>query len=157
MKTNPTENRIRQRMAPGVLSRDGFLGHDARNIADIVAEDQAELDIAGVTLAEIADTLERIHEKADEGIERPVTLCGGAMTVQSTEGMWRMPCPFACGVRTHKAVITVQALGREFLLTPMLVHLVRAHGFFQGRGTPFRLEPADAAALWRLCRSSRTE
>ena len=144
-------------MAPGVLSRDGFLGHDTRNIADILAEDQAELEAAGVTLAEVADMLERVHEKADAGMERPVTLCGGAMTLQSTEGMGRMPCPFACGVRTHKAVITVQALGREFRLTPMLVHLVRAHGFFQGRGTPFRLEPADAAALLRVCRSLGTE
>ena len=38
---------------------------------------------------------------------------------------------------------------------PMLVHLSRAHGFFQGWGSRFRMEPADAVALWRLCGSGR--
>jgi hypothetical protein len=36
---------------------------------------------------------------------------------------------------------------------PMLiVHLIRAHHFFEGRGVPYRVEPAELVALLRLGR-----
>ncbi|NOY80992.1 MAG: hypothetical protein GXP31_08300 [Kiritimatiellaeota bacterium] len=153
MKANPAEAQVRQRMAPGVLSRDGFLGTDSRNIADIVAEDRADLDAAGVTAADIARVLEDIHRAADAGLETSITLCDGAVRARGVEVMGRIPCPFGCGVRAHKAVITVEALGKELRITPILIHLIGTHGFFQGRGSPFRIEPAEAIALWRLCGS----
>ena len=37
MKKNPAEKIIRERLEPGALSIDGFLGHDERPIADIIA------------------------------------------------------------------------------------------------------------------------
>ena len=41
----------------------------------------------------------------------------------------------------------------DLSFTPLQAHLLREHGFLQGRGSEFRLEPRDLAALYRVCRS----
>ena len=152
MKKNPEWTSERALMAPGRLSRDGFLGSDTRTLDDIVAADLAELAEAGLEVGAIADLLDELHEAADEAFENPRSLCGGRVTVQATEVRGRISCPFACAYRTHKANIEIQAKDLALRLTPLSAHLIRAHGFFQGRGSPFRLEPADLIRLYRLCR-----
>ncbi|MBN2449762.1 MAG: hypothetical protein JXR77_05195 [Lentisphaeria bacterium] len=156
MKRNPALQSSRERMAPGRLSRGGFLGDDERPLDEIVAADGAELAALGVTAAEIAELLESFHRAADEALETPRELCGGRIVVQETEVMGRIPCPFACGFRTHKANILVRSGDRTWVVTPMHAHLIGRHGFFQGRGSAFRVEPADLAALVRLCRGGVT-
>jgi hypothetical protein len=152
MKRNPAEKAIRDRMAPGVLSLDGFLGHDERNLADIVADDLAVLESAGLTAEEAADFLDELHEAADQAFELPRELYGGKVTVEIREGMGRIPCPYGCGYLAHKATIRITSPEKTLILTPLHSHLIRKHGFFQGKGARFRLEPRDVAALYRLCR-----
>ena len=107
MKRNPLESDTRARMAPGALSRAGFLGDDARNISDIVAADAAALAALGVTTDQVADCLDAIHAEADRGLGAPRVLADGKVTVRLLEVMGRIPCPFGCGYRAHKAAITV--------------------------------------------------
>ncbi len=40
MKTSPEERRIVERMAPGALCRDGFLGDDLRPVREILEADR---------------------------------------------------------------------------------------------------------------------
>lgn len=148
MKRNPAEQAIRDRMQAGALSRDGFLGADTRNLDDIIAADLAVVEEAGLTTDQLADLLDALHAAADEELERPVALAAGRVTAQLTEVMGRIPCPFACGHRSHKAVIEVRFGNKLLMVTPLNAHLIRAHGFFQGKGASFRLEPADLVALY---------
>lgn len=152
MKENPRFSPVRERMAPGRLSEEGFLGTDSRSLEDIVADDLAVLAEAGIDRNELADFLDEIHRAADAALETPTTLYDGRLTVQSTEVMGRIPCPFACGYRTHKATIRVTTRTGSLDLTPLHNHLIREHGFFQGRGSAFRLEPRDLIDLYRLAR-----
>ena len=152
MKPNPAEARVRQRMEAGVLARDGFLGDDTRPLADIVADDEAILAAAGVTARQIGDVLREVFLAAEAALETPVTLFAGAVTAQLMEGMGRVPCPFACGVSNRKGEMTVAFGPRRVVLTPLSVHMIREHGFFQGRGSHYRVDPAAAIALWRVCR-----
>jgi hypothetical protein len=152
MKRNPAHSHAREMMASGRLGRDGFLGDDTRTLDDIVAADAATLEATGVTCAELADLLDELHEAADEALETPRALFGGRVVVQLVEVMGRIPCPFGCGVSEHKAAIKVEAGDISFTFTPLHAHLIRQHGFFQGRGSAFRLEPHELAALYRLCR-----
>jgi hypothetical protein len=153
MKRNPALASVLQRLAPGRLSRSGFLGQDERSLEEIVAADLADLDAAGVGVAQIADLLDELHQRADEGMEAPQDACGGRATVEIIEAMGRIPCPFACGFRTHKAVVHARAGTVDILFTPLHAHLIREHGFFQGRGSDFRLEPRDLVALYVACKS----
>lgn len=156
MKRNPANDAARNLMAPGVLARDGFLGTDSRPIAEIVAADQAVLEEAGTTAEQIADLLDEFHRVADEGLEAPRPVYGGRATVQLCEVMGRIPCPFGCGHRAHKACIRVMSEQGEIILTPMHAHLIRDHGFFQGEGSPFRVAPRVLVDLYRLCRGDST-
>ena len=152
MKRNPANAKAREMMERGRLARDGFLGDDTRTLDDIIDADLAVLEAAGVATADLADLLDEFHEAADEALEAPRQLFDGKVQVQLTEVMGQIPCPFGCGVRAHKAAIQVQAPGLTFTLTPLQIHLIREHGFFQGRGSWFRLEPTELLALYHVCR-----
>jgi hypothetical protein len=141
VKTNPAESAIRERMSAGALSLEGFLGSDSRTIEEIIAEDAAKLEAAGASRVELGAFLQKIHEAADAGLETEVSLFDGRLTVQMHEGMGRIPCPFACGKVCHKGIIHVRCDKEELLLTPLQIHMIAEHGFFQGKGSPFRLEP----------------
>jgi hypothetical protein len=152
MKPNPANQHTREMMARGRLARDGFLGDDTRTLDDIIAADEAVLESEGVSRADLADLLDELHEAADEALETPRELFDGRVTVQLIEVMGRIPCPFGCGVPEHKAAIQVTAGDIVFTFTPLHAHLIREHGFFQGKGSWFRLEPLELIALYRLCR-----
>lgn len=152
MKQNPAEREIRDNMMPGVQSRDGFLGDDTRNIADIVAQDTAVLEEAGVSQEELATLLEDLHRRADAGLGTKVSTCNDRVSVELvSEGMGRIVCPFKCGERAHKAVVEVSTPDTTIRFTPLHAHLIREHGFFEGRGAHFRIEPEALIRLYRTC------
>lgn len=150
MKENPQEKKILDRMRPGVLSAEGFLGTDPRPLDQIVAEDAAILAAAGITAGELGGLLAELHDQVDAALGGPVALAAGQVVLEEQEVMGRIPCPYGCGALAHKAVINVRFGNRNILLTPLHAHLIGRHGFFQGRGTIFRLEPEDAVALYRI-------
>lgn len=151
MKHNPRLARVRERMVPGRLSSAGFLGDDQRPLEEIIADDLAALARYDLAPGQVADLLDELHRAADEGLEAPREAFGGRAAVRIVEGMGRISCPFGCGTRCHKAVVRVVAGGLELEFTPLHAHLIREHGFFQGRGSPFRLEPAALAELYAAC------
>ncbi len=150
MKQNPTESAIRERMAPGALTLDGFLGNDTRPLDDIISADMDALADAGVSREAIADLLDEIHAAADANQEAPISLFGGAITAQVTEVRGRIPCPFGDGHLAHKAVIDIRAPGCELRITPLGIHMLREHGFLQGRGAEFRVEPESLLELHHI-------
>ena len=153
MLHNPADQMIRDRLEPGHLSIDGFLGNDDRPIADIIAADTGEVEAAGYTVKQLGDFLEHLHVTGDGGWESRVPMYDGKISVRSDETLGAIPCPFACGGHTHKAVITVKDAAGENLLifTPLDAHLIEAHGFFEGKGSPYRIEPKELIALYELC------
>ena len=53
MKENPAEQTIRDRLGPGLISVEGFLGNDKRPLADIIAADVGEVEAAGLTTEQL--------------------------------------------------------------------------------------------------------
>ena len=158
MRLPPDLARVQERMARGVLARDGFLGTDTRTLADILAEDAEALARLGVRADEVGAALERLTEADLAALGGPVTV-DGRYAVRSVEAMGRIPCPFGtCGL-FPKAEVHGRRLdtGQALVWTPLGAHLVRAHGFFQGRGSPYRLEPGmlvEFLGRWR-CRDPK--
>lgn len=153
MKENPAEQPIRNRLEAGALSIAGFLGNDRRPIAEIIATDTGLVEAEGLTVEALGEFLEALHVAADGGWESRVPLYGGAISVRADETLGQIPCPFACGAQCHKAVIGVKdADGNDLLhFTPLDAHLISAHGFFEGTGSAYRIEPSDLIALYRRC------
>ena len=153
MKENPAEQTIRDRLEPGLISVEGFLGNDNRPLADIIASDVGEIEAAGLTVEQLGEFLETLHITADEGWEGRVPAFDGKISVRSDETLGQIPCPFGCGTNSHKSIIGVKdADGNDLLsYTPLAAHLIRAHGFFEGKGAPCRIEPSELIALYRRC------
>jgi hypothetical protein len=67
--------------------------------------------------------------------------------VDSVRGV--LPCPFGDpGIfpKTNTTVRNRQS-GRELTYTDLHIHMIGSHGFYEGRGSQFRLEPRDLAAV----------
>ena len=142
MRQTPEERTVTERMAPGVLCREGLLGPDRRPLGEILDTDHSVLSALEVTPRQIADRLGMILAKAIAGLGTPVLIREGLQAVFH-EAMGRIPSPWP-GEGTFRkghVVLTETATGRSVLFTPLSVHLIAEHGFFQGRGTTFRLDP----------------
>jgi hypothetical protein len=157
MKLTPRERRIAERMAPGVLCREGFLAPDRRPLGEILAADASAVAALGTTHGELAAHLRAACEAARAALGREVPLAGGRLRAVFREAMGAIPCPWGDGRRLPKGEVEVTdpATGRRLLFTPLSVHLIAEHGFYQGRGSRYRVEPAEAARLFGLDRRER--
>lgn len=143
MKETLEDKRLVEKFKPGVLSKDGFLGADKRHIHDIIEADARTLAQFGVTREEIADALADLIEAGKKGLGQAVDHGPFEITVFWERGL--IPDPFGGRVRSPKLVATVtkKETGETFRFTQLSVHMIREHGFFEGKGSTFRLEPDD--------------
>lgn len=148
MKLTPQESRITQRMAPGALCREGFLRGDGRDLPEILDADASAVAALHLTHERIARRLEEVLQAAMAHLGAPVRL-GEHLTARFRESMGRIPCPWGgCGVFAKGEVeLADDRTGRTVCFTPLSVHLVGRHGFYQGRRSRYRLEPAELARL----------
>ena len=150
MKENPAMHKVLENMKPGVLSLHGFLGDDRRGLEQIIDHDAAELEKLGTSCEKIADGLERIRVRALEGLGDFISL-GEGYSARADSIRGKLPCPFEHKGLYRKTVVIINIPGsdRKLQYTDLGIHLIREHGFFQGKGSPFRLEPAELDDLLR--------
>ena len=143
MKENPIDSKVRQDM------QERFLGSDTRLIAQIIESDEAELRAAGLGADELARAMRRLTEKGMESLGDEVQADGFLVRVE--EYMGQIGCPFKHAVREAKRNTTaVDPQGRVMAWTDMSIHLIERHGFFQGEGSDYRLEPLELAEFLGL-------
>ena len=150
MKQTPELDRIQARMQPGILTMKGFLGHDPRPLAEILAGDLATVTAAGITHAQIADRLAAITRQGTDLMEREVTVEGRfQVTVRDDRGL--LPSPFGGGrYAKGDTEVTDPRTGRTFRWNDLTLHLIRDHGFYNGRGSDYRLEPEELVAVFGI-------
>lgn len=151
MKQRPELQAIQANMLPGKFSAEGFLGDDDRNLADILLEDQKMVDRLGLTHEAIAARMTALTEQGKAGLERPVTV-DSDFSVVVEDYMGRIPCPFRDYRGTGKRSTTVTRLstGKTIKWTDMNIHMIEHHGFYEGNGSLFRLDPAELAEFLNI-------
>jgi len=142
MKQTPDLRRVIERMAPGVLCRDGFLGTDPRPLEEILDADRSAVAALGTTHEALAERLQTVYDQARAALGRPVEIRPG-LTAVFHEAMGRIPGPWpGDGVFPKGDVeVTDADTGRTLRFTALSIALIRAHGFYQGAGSPYRLAP----------------
>ncbi len=149
MKEDPYIRLIIERMAAGVLSRDGFLGTDFRPLEEIIDADGAEVARLGSSGQELSQKLEHIFLAARAALGTKALITDRLSAVYK-EAMGRIPCPWGqCGTfaKGHIEILDTQS-GLRIMFTALNVHMIRAHGFYQGRGSRYRLEPSEIYQLF---------
>ncbi|MCF7933748.1 MAG: hypothetical protein K9M84_08760 [Spirochaetia bacterium] len=142
MKQSPQFTKIQEQMKPGVITLDGFLGTDTRNLIDILVEDDGTVRRLGLTHAQIADRMEYFRQKGLDGLGEFIHIDSSFdVRVDSVRGV--LPSPFGGPGMYQKVNTTVRNLriGREVTFTDMHIHFVRDHGFYEGKGSAYRIDP----------------
>lgn len=131
-------------MQPGVLTLSGFLGEDARDFPRIIEDDAKTLENLGVTAKEVGKRLDYFQKQSFESFQGPIII-DEIYEVETDVVRGFLPCPFMHRGLFRKAITTVTNLesGKSFTYTSMNIHMIREHGFFEGKGSKFRLEPEE--------------
>jgi hypothetical protein len=148
MKQTVQMREIQRKMGPGIITRDGFLGEDARNLADILTDDDADVIRLGLSHRDISRRMAELRDAGAAGLgEFAPVKPHFEVRVDSVRG--KLPCPFGDPGIFRKTNTTVRnlRLDREITYTDLHIHLISAHGFYEGRGSPFRVEPRTLAEV----------
>ncbi|MFP4105518.1 MAG: hypothetical protein ACLFVU_05430 [Phycisphaerae bacterium] len=150
MKFSPNDRKITERMAPGALCRDGFLGDDPRPYWEIIDHDRSTVENLGTSCGDIAEKLGKILKEAMVAYGTPVKV-GEDLVAAYRESMGRIPSPFGGGVFPKGEIeLTDTRTDRTVVFTPLTVQLIGEHCFFQGKGSRYRLEPETLAKMLDL-------
>ena len=144
MKQDPILERAEKLMKPGEISSSGFLGNDNRKLVDILLDDGQTVASLNLSHEILADRMEELTEKAREYLGSPVLVDGYLeVTIQDSRG--NIACPFQhMGMypKENVHVLNVKT-GESIQWTPLNIHMIREHGFYEGKGSPFRVDPLD--------------
>jgi len=144
MKRSPDMQRLEEILRSSKLAMGGFLGDDDRPLEEILEHDAAVVARAGRTLEAIANRMRDITAAARLGQETTVRISENLEAVSTaTRGL--IPCPWPHAARCLKTVTTLtrRDTGQSVRWSELSIHMIEAHGFFQGRGSSFRIEPRE--------------
>lgn len=158
MKQTVQMNKIQEKMKPGVITLSGFLGKDERNLIDIILEDDARVKRIGLTHEAIANRMLELRDNGIRGLGEFIDVPPHfEVKVDSVRG--KLPCPFGDPGIFPKTNITVKnkRLNREITFTDLNIHMILAHGFYQGKGSLFRLEPEEVSGIIETKKETQQE
>jgi hypothetical protein len=143
MKQSPDMQKLEEILRSSTLVADGFMGTDLRRVTEVIEADAAELFKLDVSLEQLGTRMTEITEAAEKGLGTwtRVDDCREAVI---DEARGRTVCPWPHQARFRKRVTTVRRTdsGQTIRWSDLNVHLISAHGFFEGRGSTFRIDPA---------------
>ncbi|MDT8302629.1 MAG: hypothetical protein RQ760_14185 [Sedimentisphaerales bacterium] len=142
MKESPQMQKLEQILRSSKLAAGGFMGDDLRSINEIISVDSSKVSKLGYTIEQIASRMQAITDaatmrlgtwaKVDENHRAVVEEAKGALV-----------CPWPHPGRYAKRVTTAENCdsGEIIRWSDLNIHLIAKHGFFEGRGAAFRIEP----------------
>lgn len=144
MKQTPEDKKLEALLRSSKLGMGGFMGEDKRSAYDIIQADAVELARLGKSAGEVAARMREITDLARAALEDSVTI-DGLIEAEAIEVKGNIPCPWPHPGRFDKVVVTVRRKGSEKALrwSELSIHMIEAHGFFEGRGSMFRLDPRE--------------
>ena len=124
------------------------MGDDPRSLEEIIAADAATVEQSGRSIPEIVTRMWEITDAARQGLETSVPV-GDHLEARVVEARGRIPCPWPHAGRYPKRVVHARRTDSDVSVewSELNIHLIEAHGFFEGRGSRFRIEPAELIAV----------
>lgn len=142
MKESPQIRNLEQILRSSKLVAGGFMGDDSRSFNDVIEADASQVSKLGYTMQQIAARMQKITDTAKTGLGNWVKADDKLQAV-SEEAKGSLICPWPHPGRYVKRVTTVERRdsGETVRWSDLNIHLIAKHGFFEGRGAAFRIEP----------------
>jgi len=143
MKKSPQQQKLEKMLQSSKFSASGFMGQDTRDLWEIIDEDAAEVARTGKTMEDIAARMKELTDAGVKGLGDWVEI-NQDLKVMVDDNRGMIPCPWPHRVRCLKRITTAHSAltNKEIRWSDLNVHLIREHGFFEGKGSPYRLKPA---------------
>ncbi len=144
MKKSPQQKKLEDMLRASKFSASGFMGTDKRNVWEIIDADAAELERLGTTQQEIARQMQKLTDLGKPGLGDWVDV-GENLKVSVDDHRGAIPCPWPHHARCVKRITTCMQkdTGKTIQWSDLNIHLIKDHGFFEGNGSPFRIEPRE--------------
>lgn len=148
-------------MRPGVFSESGFLGPE-ESLTEVLTGDAQALAELQLSREELVAPLEKLIEQAEAApprsarlenrIEIRIEVLPGFQICPWSPEPHRAQCAAGGGVRHASVGWHLRNLhsGDKLSGPGLIVHLIRAHGFFEGRQSPNRVDPRALAQIVEL-------
>ncbi len=120
------------------------MGDDSRSPAEIIETDTAELVHLNITGKELAQKMQEITDKAKEWLGNWVAV-NERLQARVDEAKGVIVCPWPHPGRFDKRVTFLKDVkaNTQIKWSDLNIHLIAEHGFFEGKGAAFRIEPAE--------------
>ena len=144
MKESPETRKLEQILRSSKLVAGSFMGCDPRSVAEIIDADAFEVSKLGYTTRQLSARMQEISDVAKRGLGTWVEIdARHRAMVEEVRGS--TACPWPHPGRFIKRITTTEHLdtGRTIRWTDLNVHLIAEHGFFEGLGSAFRIEPGE--------------
>jgi hypothetical protein len=148
MKQSPQEQKIEKLLRSSKLSAGGFMGNDSRNLGEVIEADAAELARLNITSGELAERMQIITNQAKQRLGNWVAI-NERLQARADEAKGVIVCPWPHPGRFDKRVTYLKdtEADRQIKWSDLNIHLIAEHGFFEGKGAAFRLEPAEVVEM----------
>ena len=142
MKESPRNKKLEALLKSSKLVAGGFLGNDNRSVSEIIDADKNELSRLGFTNEQIASRMQEITNTAKTGLETWVKIDDN-LEAKTDEARGFLPCPWPHAGRFVKRITIARLTSTSDTIqwSDLNIHLIGRHCFFQGKGSPFRIEP----------------
>ncbi len=148
MKESPQDKKLDEILRSSRLAAGGFMGDDPRDVYELIEADARELAGLDVTKDQIAARMRQITDVAKSGLGIWVRIDEN-LEARIDEARGSLVCPWPHPGIFPKRLTTVRAVetGASIRWSDLNIHLIGEHGFFEGKGSDFRIEPAELVRL----------
>lgn len=144
MKESPQAQKLEEVLRSSKLVAGGFMGNDLRSFSDIIDADMAVLSHLGFTIEQVTARMQEITDIAISGLGSLVRI-DQQREAKVDEAKGWLVCPWPHTGRFAKRVTTVKLVqsAKSIQWSDLNIHLIAEHGFFEGKGSAFRIEPKE--------------
>ena len=124
------------------------MGHDTRSIWEVIDADAAELSRLGLTKEQVGKRMQEITQAAISSLGSWVQI-GNDLEGKVDEAKGWLICPWPHKGKLAKRITMVKVIetGESIRWSDLNIHLIGEHGFFEGKGSGFRIEPKELARI----------
>lgn len=146
MKESPQSQNLEKLLRSSKLVAGGFMGDDPRSVYEIIDADMTELSRLCFTKEQVAERMQQITDiaisclgtwvKVDEQRQAKIDEAKGWLICP-----WPHPGKFAKRITTVRFTKGDLKSNVSIRWSDLNIHLIGEHGFFEGKGSDFRIEP----------------